>query len=451
MPARATLFVVLAAGEGTRMKSDSPKVMHAVAGQPMLGCVLDAAQAANGKADLAVVVGPAMEAVADYAVARAPGAQTFIQRERRGTADAVRAAGEAVNGHDGDIVVLYGDTPLIRPGTLTAMIESLAQGADVAVLGFEAANPSGYGRLIREGGRLVAIREERDASEAERDIRLCNSGVMAFRSGVLPELLGRISTSNAKGEYYLTDAVEIAVGLGKTVGLVEGTEQEVLGVNDRAGLAEAEAAAQQRLRQAALAGGATLIAPDTVFLSHDTKIGRDVTVEPHVFFGPGVTVADGATIRAFSHIEGAMIAERATIGPYARLRPGADIGATARIGNFVEVKAARVETGAKVNHLTYIGDARVGEGANVGAGTITCNYDGVAKHFTDIGPGAFIGSNTALVAPVRVGEGAYVGTGTVLTKDVAPHALAIGRARQVEKPGWVTNLKRKAEPKGEAG
>lgn len=439
------LFIILAAGEGTRMRSRTPKVMHRLSGEPMLGHVLAAARATAPDAGLAVVVGPGMQDASVFVEARAPGARAFIQKRPRGTADAVRAAREAYAARAGGVIVLYGDTPLIRPETLTTMLDALEEGAELAVLGFEAGDPTGYGRLVVEDGRLLAIREERDASAEERMIRLCNSGVMAFRAGCLRALIDAIGNENANGEFYLTDAVGLAARRGMEMRVVMAEEDEVLGVNDRAGLARAEALLQQRLRAAAMAGGATLVAPETVHFSHDTEVGRDVLIEPHVFFGPGVRIEDGATVRAFCHIEGAVIGENATVGPFARLRPGAEIGERARIGNFVEVKAARIEAGAKVNHLTYIGDARVGAGANVGAGTITCNYDGVAKHFTDIGPGAFIGSNSALVAPVRVGEGAYVATGTVVTKDVSPNALAVGRARQVEKPGWVANLKRKAE------
>jgi bifunctional UDP-N-acetylglucosamine pyrophosphorylase / glucosamine-1-phosphate N-acetyltransferase len=439
------LFVILAAGEGSRMRSAIPKVMHPLAGEAMLGHVLASAARTQDDAAVAVVVGPGMEQVSEFARHRAPGAEVFVQHERLGTANAVLAARDAFKTNRGDVIVLYGDTPLIRPETLAKMREALTTGGDMAVLGFMAQDPAGYGRLIREGNDLKAIREDADASAEERAIRLCNSGVMAFRAGLLPELLDGIGNTNAKGEYYLTDAVGIAVARGLNVRVVEAPEDEVLGVNSRAGLAEAEASLQRRLRNAVMDGGATLMAPETVFLSRDTQIGRDVVIEPNVFFGPGVTVHDGATIRAFSHLEGATVGASATVGPFARLRPGTELGDHVRIGNFVEVKAARIESGAKANHLAYIGDARVGAGANVGAGTIICNYDGTAKHHTDIGAGAFIGSNSALVAPVRIGDGAYVGTGTVVTKDVAPGALAVGRARQVEKPGWVANLKRKAE------
>lgn len=443
MTEQSTLFVVLAAGEGTRMRSARPKVMHVLAGDPLLGHLMATLDETGLGHAAAMVVGPGMEGVGEFVERRMPEAEIFAQNERHGTAHAVLAARAALERHSGEVIVLYGDTPLIRADTIERLRAALAEGHDMAVLGFLAHDPTGYGRLIIEGDKLTAIREERDADPAESAIRLCNSGVMAFRGGLLPDLLDDIDNDNAKGEYYLTDAVELAVGRGMSVGVVEADEEELLGVNTRADLAAAEAALQQRLRAAAMEAGATLVAPETVFLSRDTRLGRDVLVEPNVFFGPGCMVGDGATIRAFSHIEGADIGIGATVGPFARLRPGVALGEKVRIGNFVEVKSSTIEDGAKVNHLAYIGDAWVGADANVGAGTITCNYDGMAKHHTDIGNGAFIGSNSALVAPVKVGDGAYVGTGTVVTRDVAPGALAVGRARQVEKPGWVANLKRK--------
>ncbi|MEJ8573262.1 bifunctional UDP-N-acetylglucosamine diphosphorylase/glucosamine-1-phosphate N-acetyltransferase GlmU [Microbaculum marinum] len=435
MSDRPCIHVVLAAGEGTRMRSKLPKVMHAIAGEPMLGHVLAALGSSGGGTDCAVVVGPGMEQVARFAVAQRPDASVHVQSERLGTAHAVLSARGAIS-PDRDVIVLYGDTPLVQPETLDSLRGAIGDGADLAVLAFEAANPAGYGRLIVEGDRLLAIREDRDASPEEKEISLCNSGVIAFRSGLAIDLLDAIGNDNAKGEYYLTDAVEIAVARGLSAVAVKCPEAEVQGVNTRAQLAAAEAALQARLRRRAMDGGATLVAPETVFLSSDTVLGRDVVVEPNVFFGPGVTIGDDVAIRAFSHIEGATISDGATVGPYARLRPGAGIGEGARIGNFVEVKAAAVEAGAKVNHLSYIGDARVGAGANIGAGTITCNYDGTAKHHTDIGAGAFIGSNSALVAPVRIGDRAYVGSGSVITSDVAADALAIARARQVDVPDW---------------
>ncbi|MFO1183852.1 MAG: bifunctional UDP-N-acetylglucosamine diphosphorylase/glucosamine-1-phosphate N-acetyltransferase GlmU [Bauldia sp.] len=433
------LIVVLAAGEGTRMKSELPKVLHRVAGLPMLGHVLVAA--ALDQAHRAVVVGPGAAAVRAFVAGAAPEAAVFEQRERLGTAHAVLAAEPALAAHKGTVVVVYGDTPLLTAETLRRLLAETAGGAAVAVLGFRAADPTGYGRLIVEAGRLLAIREERDATAAERAVTLCNGGVMALAGGTALTLLRAIGNANAKREYYLTDAVEIANARGLTVRVIEGDATEVLGVNTRAELAVAERLWQERARARAMAGGATLIDPATVYFSHDTVIGRDVTIEPHVYFGPGVTVADGAELRAYSHIEGTRIGSGARIGPFARLRPGTEIGASAHIGNFVEVKNSTVASGAKANHLTYLGDASVGAGANVGAGTITCNYDGFGKYRTDIGAGAFIGSNSALVAPVSIGADAYVASGSVVTADVAPGALAVARARQVEKPGWVARFR----------
>ncbi len=323
------------------------------------------------------------------------------------------------------------------PETFAKMRTFLAKGRDAIVaLGFEAADPTGYGRLIVENGSLAAIREDRDASDAERAVRTCNAGLMALDGRTALALLEAVGAANSKGEYYLTDVVAIAKARGLSAAVLTVSEDEVRGVNDRAQLAAAEAIAQQRLRAAAMANGATLIDPSSVTLSFDTSLGRDVVVEPHVVFGVGVIVGEGSVIRSFSHLEGATIGPNATIGPFARLRPGAELAANVHIGNFVELKAANVGAGAKINHLSYIGDAAIGAKANIGAGTITCNYDGFAKFRTEIGEGAFIGSNSALVAPVKIGAGAYVASGSVVTNDVAPDALALGRARQVEKPGW---------------
>jgi bifunctional UDP-N-acetylglucosamine pyrophosphorylase/glucosamine-1-phosphate N-acetyltransferase len=329
----------------------------------------------------------------------------------------------------------------VRPETLAQLRGALGGGATVAVLGFKPADPSGYGRLVMNGNELTAIREERDASTDERKIGFVNGGLMALAGQHALTILERIGNANAKGEYYLTDAVAIARDMGLKAVAIETAEDDVLGINTKAQLAQAEAVLQNRLRMAALDAGVTMIAPETVFLSADTKFGKDVTIEPNVFFGPGVTVDDGALIRSFSHLEGAHVGKGGRVGPYARLRPGADLGPDVHIGNFVEVKAAKIEAGAKANHLSYIGDARVGEGANIGAGTITCNYDGVAKHHTDIGAGAFIGSNSALVAPVKIGDGAYVGSGSVVTKDVPADALAVARAEQTIKEGWAKRLR----------
>jgi bifunctional UDP-N-acetylglucosamine pyrophosphorylase/glucosamine-1-phosphate N-acetyltransferase len=354
---------------------------------------------------------------------------------------------------------MFSDTPLVRPETLRQLRTALGRGAAVAVLGFRPANPAGYGRLITRGDELLAIVEDREASDAEKKIGLCNGGLMALAGKWALAILDRIGNANAKGEYYLSDAVAIARDMGLKAVAIETGEDDMRGINTKAQLAETEAVLQKRLRAAALEAGVTLIAPDTVFLSADTKFGKDVTIEPNVVFGPGVTIADGATIRAFSHLEGAHVGKGARVGPYARLRPGARLEADVHIGNFVEVKEATVEAGAKANHLAYIGDARVGAGANIGAGTITCNYDGQAKHRTDIGKGAFIGSNSSLVAPVKIGDGAYIGSGSVITKDVPAGALAVARVKQVVKEGWAKRLQqvkalgkslRKAVPKKRA-
>jgi bifunctional UDP-N-acetylglucosamine pyrophosphorylase/glucosamine-1-phosphate N-acetyltransferase len=440
----ACLAIVLAAGEGTRMRSRTPKVLHAIAGCSLLAHVLRTVDAA-GVTGVAVVVGPDQKAVAAQARRLSPSADVFVQRERHGTAHAVLAAEPALARGFDQVLVAFADTPLVRASTWQALRKALAAGADVAALGFRPADPAGYGRLIIADGRLMAIREEKDASAAERAIGLCNAGLMALSGKHALALLRRIDNNNAKGEYYLTDVVELAAAAGLTTVALEAEEDEVRGINNRTQLAEAEAVLQQRLRTEAMENGATLVAPETVFFSADTRLGRDVVVEPNVVFGPGVVVEEGAVIRAFSHLEGAHVGKGARIGPYARLRPGADIGADAHIGNFVEVKAAEIGAGAKANHLSYIGDARVGAGANVGAGTITCNYDGAAKHRTEIGAHAFIGSNTALVAPVSIGDGAYIGSGSVITTNVPANALAIGRGRQVVKDGWAQRLR--AAPK----
>jgi bifunctional UDP-N-acetylglucosamine pyrophosphorylase / glucosamine-1-phosphate N-acetyltransferase len=444
---RRALAFVLAAGEGTRMKSALPKVLHRVAGRPMLAHVLASVQEA-GMADVAVVIGPGRDDVRAEAQRAWPQSQVFVQEERLGTAHAVLAARDALaKGYD-DLVILFADTPLVRPETMLALRGALAEGAAVAVLGFRPASPFGYGRLVQDSsGALLAIREEKDASPAERAIDLCNAGLMALDGRRALELLTKIDNRNAKGEFYLTDVVELARAAGLKTGVVLGEESEVLGVNDRAQLAEAERIAQDRLRRAAMADGVTLIDPGSVYLSADARIARDVTIEPHVWIGPKVEIGEGAVIHAFSHIEGAKIGPRANVGPFARLRPGADLGEGAKIGNFVEIKATKIGPGAKVSHLTYLGDAEVGAEANIGAGTITCNYDGFLKYRTVIGEGAFIGSNSSLVAPVTVGAGAYVGSGSVVTRDVSPEALAIARGQQVEKPGWARLFREKQSAK----
>jgi bifunctional UDP-N-acetylglucosamine pyrophosphorylase / glucosamine-1-phosphate N-acetyltransferase len=371
----------------------------------------------------------------------APAAETFVQHERRGTAHAVLAATSAIARGADDLLIVYGDTPLIQPQTLQRLRAPLAAGATIAVLAFRPADPKGYGRLITQGQELIAIREDADASAAERAIDLCNGGIMAFAGNTALAILERIGNQNRKAEFYLTDAIEIARDMKLGATTVEGEEDDVRGINSKAQLAEAEAVAQRRLRQAALDAGVTLVAPETVFLCADTRFGKDVVVEPYVVFGEQVTVEDGATIRAFSHLAGAHVGKGAIVGPYARLRPGAKLGEDVHVGNFVEVKEATIAAGAKANHLSYIGDASVGANANIGAGTITCNYDGTAKHRTTIGQDAFIGSNTALVAPVEVGDGAYVGSGSVITANVPAGALALSRARQVVKENWATRLR----------
>ncbi len=419
------------------MCSSRPKALHAIGGRTLLEHVLTAVSGA----EIAVVVGPDHDEVARAAQDVVPKAQIFVQTERLGTAHAVLAARQAIARGADDILVMFADTPLIRPQTLAQLRAALAEGAGVAVLGFRPADPTGYGRLVTRGSELIAIREDRDASPEERQIGFCNGGLMALAGEHALAILDRIGNANAKGEYYLTDAVAIARDMGLKAVAIETGEDDVRGINTKAQLAQAEAVLQARLRTAALDAGVTMIAPETVFLSADTKFGADVTIEPNVVFGPGVTVADGALIRSFSHLEGADVGKGARIGPFARLRPGAKLGEDVHIGNFVEVKAASIEAGAKANHLAYIGDARVGAGANIGAGTITCNYDGVAKHHTDIGAGAFIGSNSSLVAPVKIGDGAYVGSGSVVTKDVPAGALAIARAKQAVKEGWAKRLR----------
>ncbi len=440
--ARRALIVVLAAGEGIRMRSNRPKALHDIAGRSMLAHVL-AAVGESGAGDVAVVVGPDRDDVAAEALRVAPGAAIFVQRERRGTADAVLAAREAIGRGYDDIIVTYADIPLLRGATLAAMRSGLADGAGLVALGFAPGDSTGYGRLIEREGRLVAIREHKDASAEERAARLCNAGPVAFQGAEALAMLDAVTPQNAQGEYYLTDLVEIANARGLTARTLEADEAEVKGVNDRVQLAAAEAGMQARLRRGAMIEGATLVAPETTFLSFDTKIGRDVVIEPHVVIGPGVVIEDRAVIHAFSPLEGARVAGGASIGPFARLRLRADIAVKAKVGNFVEVKNATIEAGAKVNHLSYIGDARVGANANIGAGTITCNYDGFSKFRTDIGVGAFIGSNSALVAPVTIGDGAYVGSGSVITKNVEPDALAVARGRQEQRSGWAKAFRAK--------
>ncbi len=451
MTSTRTAAIILAAGMGTRMKSSRPKVLHEIAGRPMIGQLLDRLDELAFDRKV-VVLGAGAEAVAE-AVAPVPCA---IQDPPLGTAHAVLAAREAMADFDGadfdgDVVILFGDTPLLTAATIETMLARRRGGDDPAlvVLGFRPDDASGYGRLILDGaGSLESIVEDRDATPEQRAIALCNAGIMAVDGKQLFALLDAVGNDNAKGEYYLTDIVAIARGRGDACAVAEVDDaREVMGVNGRAELAVAEAVMQGRLRARAMAGGATLRDPDTVYFSFDTRLGRDVTVGPQVVFGPGVVVGDGVDIRAFCHIEGADIDSGAIVGPFARLRPGARIGAGVHIGNFVEIKQALIEPGAKVNHLSYVGDARVGARANIGAGTVTCNYDGFFKSHTDIGADAFIGSNTALVAPVAVGDGAIIGAGSVITADVAGDALGLERNAQTEKEGWAARFRsrRKAE------
>ncbi len=430
--------IVLAAGEGTRMASRIPKVLHRVAGRSLLAHAIASVTDA-GAGRIAVVVGPDREDVGAEARRYAPRTEVFVQTERRGTAHAVLAARQAIEGSS-SLLIVFGDTPLLRADTLKALADGLKEAA-VAVLGFRAADPTGYGRLLVRNGELVAIREERDASDEERKVDLCNAGAMAIDGRNALALLDRITDSNAKREFYLTDIVALARADKLKVVVREAAEEEVMGVNDKSQLAAAEAAMQARLREAAMRGGAILVAPETVHLSDDTKLGRDVIVEPYVVFGPGVTVEEGAVIHSFSHLEGASIGAGTHVGPFARLRAGTKLGKDVRVGNFVETKAAEFGDNAKANHLAYVGDSTVGNGANIGAGTITCNYDGFGKHRTEIGSGAFIGSNSALVAPVKIGAGAYVASGSVITSNIPDDALGVGRSRQVNKDGWARDLR----------
>lgn len=438
MSSRNIAVVVLAAGKGTRMKSDLHKVLHPIAGRPMLLHLL--ASAATLSPERTVVVTGAGREQVEAAVTPL-GAKIAVQDEQLGTGHAVMQARAALAGFAGDVLILYGDVPLVRAETMRAMIERLnaADAPAVVVLGFRPADAGAYGRLIvAEGGdQLKKIVEYKDADAAERAVTLCNSGLMAARGELLFDLLTRLGNDNAAGEYYLTDVVELS---GAAV-VVEARADEVTGINSRGELAAVEAMWQQARRAQAMADGATLIAPETVWFAHDTRLGRDVTIEPNVVFGPGVSVADGATIRAFSHLEGATVGARADVGPYARLRPGAVLAERAKVGNFVEIKKANVGVGAKVNHLSYIGDAEVGARANIGAGTITCNYDGFFKYRTVIGEGAFVGSNSALVAPVTVGAGAIVGAGSVIVRDVTADSLALARGRQEERGGWAKRFR----------
>jgi bifunctional UDP-N-acetylglucosamine pyrophosphorylase/glucosamine-1-phosphate N-acetyltransferase len=420
------------------MRSARPKVLHELAGRSMLSHVLSSLIEAGAERTV-VVAGPNHDEIMAEAKAIVRDAGIAIQKERLGTAHAVLAAREAIaRGYD-DLLVVFADTPLVRPETFATMRKALAGGQNaIAALGFEAKQPAGYGRFILEDGALKAIREDRDASAAEREIKICNAGLMALDGRHALALLDAIGNANSQKEYYLTDIVAVAGSRGFAAAAVLASEDEVLGVNDRSQLAAAEAALQARLRAKAMREGATLIDPSSVTLAFDTRLGRDAVVEPHVVFG---NVGEGSRILSFSYLEGATIGQNASVGPFARLRRGTRLAQDVHIGNFVEVKASDVGTGAKINHLSYIGDASIGARTNVGAGAITCNYDGLAKYRTDVGAHAFIGSNSALVAPVKIGDGAYVGSGSVITQDVAPDALALARAGQIEKPGWARSFR----------
>ena len=434
MTDRTCLSIVLAAGEGTRMKSNLPKVLHPVAGLPLVCHVVKAVQG-TGKSDVALVVGRGADKVQAAVEKVADAVSAFEQTERLGTAHAVLAAREAIaRGYD-DLLIVFGDTPLIEAQSLQAARNKLVEGADVVVIGFRPTSPHGYGRLIEEGGKLIAIIEEKEATDLQKEIGFCNGGLMAVRGSHALGLLDAVDNKNAKGEYYLTDIVGLAHEKDLNVVAIEVPVDNVIGINNRAELAEAESIWQNRKRQEMMLAGVTLFAPETVFFSHDTLIEADVVIEPNVFFGPGVHVQSGALIHAFSHMEGAKIGVNAEIGPFARLRPGANLGEKSKVGNFCEVKNAEVGKGAKINHLSYIGDAIVGASSNIGAGTITCNYDGYNKYKTVIGEGAFVGSNSSLVAPVEIGANAYIASGSTITAEVPADALAFGRARQETKEG----------------
>ena len=440
MTESALAVIILAAGQGTRMKSALPKVLHSIAGRPMLAHVLAVTRDLDA-VKTAVVVAPGAQSVS--ALAQSYGALAVVQEQQLGTGHAVATAERALAGFDGNLLVLFGDTPMLTATTLRGLIKRLDAGADIAALGFRPADPKGYGRMVCDGDRLKRIVEDKDAGPEERRIGLCFAGILATRARLLFDLLRKVNNRNAQGEYYLTDVIAIACAANLACAAVEGPVDEMLGVNSRVHLAEAEAAFQARRRRELMDAGVSFLAPETVFLSADTVIEPDASIGPYVVFGPGVTVRRGAEIRAFCHLEGAEVGEGAIVGPFARLRSGAVLEQSVHVGNFVEIKNARLEKGAKANHLSYIGDARVGAGSNIGAGTITCNYDGFAKHKTDIGANTFIGSDTTLVAPLSIGDGAYIAAGSVITEDVEPNALALGRARQVAKAGRAEQIRAK--------
>ena len=441
-----TTVIILAAGKGTRMKSAKPKVMHEVAGRPLLGHVLQAAHAV-GPQQIITVVAPDMDDVATFARSAGNAVETCIQSEPKGTGDATRSALDLVSSDPGVVLVVFGDAAFLEPSTLTAMRDACAGGSAIVVLGFDTPDPTNYGRLVCDAnGALLRIVEEKAATDAEKNITLCNSGVMAISRASLHDLIGALTPNPASGEIYLTDLPQIAQARGLACSTIaRDMGNSVIGVDSRADLAAAEAIFQDRLREKFLTNGVTMQDPSSVYFCVDTEIGTDVTIEPNVVFRPGVRIGNNVTIKAFSHLEGTSVAYGCSVGPFARLRPGTELGPGAKIGNFVETKKANIEAGAKVSHLTYIGDARVGEEANIGAGTITCNYDGFSKHFTDIGAGAFVGSNSSLVAPVKVGDGAYVGSGSVVTKDVTRDSLAVARGKQMEKAGWGAAFRKRHE------
>jgi bifunctional UDP-N-acetylglucosamine pyrophosphorylase/glucosamine-1-phosphate N-acetyltransferase len=430
--------IILAAGKGTRMESDLPKVLHHLAGAPMLLHVMKSSATLEPER-LVIIAGHGADAVGAVARDYSETAQVVLQSEQLGTGHAVSQAKSALADCTGDVIVLYGDTPFVRPETLQALLAA-RKTADIVLLGFQAANAGRYGRLVMQGSAVSRIVEYKDASEQERAITFCNSGVICAKADVLFSLLEAVGNDNASKEYYLTDIVQLANDRNLSVAAVHCDEAETMGINSRAELAQAEASFQSRTRMEMMALGVSLTAPETVYFAYDTVLGRDSQVEPNVVFGPGVTVENGARIRAFSHLEGCHISSGAVVGPYARLRPGTELAENVRIGNFVEIKNARIEDGAKVNHLSYIGDANIGEASNIGAGTVTCNYDGVGKHRTEIGASVFIGSNTMLVAPVTVGDAAMTASGSVITKNVEPGALAIARSEQSNKPGLAVKL-----------
>lgn len=428
------------------MRSKTPKVLHRIAGLSMLGHVLDGVSKA-GADKVVVVVGPDRPDVSNEAIRLRPDAEIVVQTERLGTAHACLTARDQFGEGFDDVLVVFADTPLVQSSTYQALRAKISEGATVAALGFDAADPAGYGRLLLEGDTLKAIREHKDASEAERRVTLCNAGLMAFDGKQALSILESVSNQNAQKEFYLTDCIALAAERGLSVTYALADQQEVMGVNDRLQLSQAEQLMQQRLRARGMLAGVTMIDPASVTLSHDTVLGRDVLIEPHCVFDVGVKLSDGVIIKAFSHLEGATIGPDSVVGPYARLRPGSDLASHVRIGNFVELKNAKLAEGVKVNHLTYLGDTTVGSQSNIGAGTITCNYDGFAKHQTTIGAHAFIGSNSALIAPVTIGEGAYVATGSVITEDVPADALALARGRQVNKTGGAAGLRQRLSRK----